>query len=136
MRDTFIVKSRISEIPGALDRVAAFGKNHELSEEMMSEIRLVIEEVVSNIIFYGYDDDQIHDIELKLELAGTMLRIQVEDGGRPFNPVQHAGTEKSGSLEEYEHGGMGLQLVRGIMDDISYVFINGRNRLLMGKNLI
>lgn len=135
MNTIITIKNAISEITGLLKKITGFGKKHNLSEEILSDIKLVVEEIVSNIIFYGFDDDAIHEIMITLEFSNRLITIRVEDQGKPFNPLTYNGKEAGSPLEDYEQGGMGILLIKELMDELEYEFRKGQNTLFMKKRI-
>lgn len=133
MSNTITITNDISEISGLLNSIMQFGMQNSVPEEILADIKLAVEEVVSNIIFYGFDDDAPHTILISPEVSDTVFVVCVEDDGKPFNPVSYYGKEAGSPLEEYEQGGMGLILIKELMDDIDYKFTGGKNTLCMKK---
>lgn len=130
-----VLTNKISEIPDFLKEVTGFAEKHTISQEILSDIKLALEEIVSNIIFYGFDDDSQHDIITSLTFKDDLVIISVEDEGKPFNPIEFTGTETGKPLEEYEHGGMGILLVKNLMHDMEYKRKHGKNLLVMKKRI-
>jgi anti-sigma regulatory factor (Ser/Thr protein kinase) len=95
----------------------------------------VLEEVLANVISYGYDDAGEHEIMLRLSCTGEEITAEVEDGGRPFNPLAAAPPDTSKSLEDRPVGGLGIHLVRALMDAVEYSQQQGRNLLVMKKRI-
>jgi anti-sigma regulatory factor (Ser/Thr protein kinase) len=124
----------IVEIGRLADRVRAFGREHNLSEELVWEIRLVLEEVVTNIISYGYEDRAEHIIVVCLSNSERDVTLSVEDDARPFNLLEHPVPDLELPLEDRGIGGMGIHLVRRIMDEITYTRAAGRNRIVMRRH--
>jgi anti-sigma regulatory factor (Ser/Thr protein kinase) len=83
-------------------------------------MHLVIDELLTNIISYAYLDDEKHDIEIKVELAANRLKVSMVDDGIPFNPLGKETPDTELSLEERKIGGLGIHLVREMMDRVSY----------------
>ena len=135
MTVTLTITNAIPEITGLQEKVAGLGKEHNLSEEIISDIKLVMEEAVSNIIFYGFDDDGVHEIIITLEFSDRLITIGIEDQGKPFNPLDNNGKAAGAPLEDYDQGGMGLIIIKELMDEIKYEYRKGINTLLMIKRL-
>lgn len=94
-----------------------------------------MEEAVSNIIFYAYDKDQMIEdaVLISLRFNGADLIIRVEDHGKPFDPTARLDPDITLSAEERPIGGLGIFLIKNIMDEVSYSREEGRNILLMSK---
>ncbi len=99
-------------------------------------LNLVLEEVVTNIIFYGYEDKNEHEININLSYKNKIIKVQIEDDGREFNPLQFPEPDMGKSIEESKIGGLGIHFVRKIMDDINYLRLDNKNRLTLTKHII
>ena len=88
---------------------------------------ITFDELLSNIISYAYTDDDEHEIDIKVELSGDRLIVTISDDGIPYNPFSTATPDTSLSVEEREIGGLGIHLVRNLMEEVSYQRKTGRN---------
>jgi serine/threonine-protein kinase RsbW len=122
-----------------IERVVAFaeqfGEAHQLPAEIVMTIHLVLDEVVANIINHGYDDHAEHQIRVTLALDESVLGIRVEDDGRPFDPLAAPPPDLDLPLEERPVGGLGIHIVRSVMDAVEYQRDGGRNVLTMRKTI-
>jgi serine/threonine-protein kinase RsbW len=100
----------------------------EASEHRLS---LVLEELVSNVVAYGYDDDSGHEIRIELDVNENVLTAVFIDDGRPFDPFKAQKPVMSGPIEERSVGGLGIHLVLTIMDNVGYERVDGHNRTTM-----
>jgi len=123
--------AELAKLSEALDQL---GTRYDLSPRTISEVNLALEEIVTNIISYGFDGPGDHRITICLSMEDRQLTSQVEDNGRPFDPLQVAEPDVTAALEDREPGGLGILLVRKLMDDVSYSRNGDRNVLLMKKN--
>jgi serine/threonine-protein kinase RsbW len=94
---------------------------------------LALEEILANIISYGYADDREHEITVSLDAQPGEVRVDVEDDGRPFNPLESPEPYTGDSLEDRPVGGLGIHLVRALMDGLEYRRQGDRNLLTMKK---
>jgi anti-sigma regulatory factor (Ser/Thr protein kinase) len=81
---------------------------------------LVIEELVTNTIKYGYDDAGAHAIALRVAYDEGRLFIEVRDDGRAFNPLEQAAPDTTLPAEQRDIGGLGIHLVRQMTDSVVY----------------
>ena len=128
-------KNQLSEIKRLGQIVAAFGARHHLPARVVFEVNLALEEILTNVISYGYEDSSEHQIRLTLALVGGELRAEVEDDGRPFNPIEAPEPEMDSPLEERPVGGLGIHLARKLMDRLAYRRQQDKNLLLMTKKI-
>lgn len=93
------------------------------------QAELVFEEIVTNVVRYGYDDQELHLVDVAVSVEGDDVVMVVSDDGKPFNPLERAAPEMPASLAEAHVGGLGIMLVRKAARDVSYERRDGRNVL-------
>ena len=130
------LKSELSELGRLAQIVAEFGQRHQLSSEAQFHTILALEEILSNVISYAYDDSKEHQISVCLLLEQGDLTVEVEDDGAPFDPLEAPEPDMQKPLKERPLGGLGIHLVRNVMDRLEYRRRDGRNLLIMTKNVI
>jgi anti-sigma regulatory factor (Ser/Thr protein kinase) len=125
-----------SEVERLSRLVEAFGEAEGIRPDLIFNVNLALDEVITNIIRYAHDDDhREHPIVVRLALEPGMLTAQVEDDGRAFNPLEAPTPDLNASIEERPIGGLGIHLVRSMMNSVEYRREDGRNVLIMKKNL-
>ena len=125
--------NRLTEIERLSHIVDAFCAAQELSPDLAYCINLSLDEVITNIIVHGYTDAQEHEIVTRLTLDGATIDVEIVDDGRPFNPMNVPPVEFVGDPLERPVGGLGLHLVRNLMDSMEYRYEHGRNVLVLRK---
>jgi sigma-B regulation protein RsbU (phosphoserine phosphatase) len=128
-----ILKNDTSEIGKLADAVAGFGKENSLTDDVIYDLNLALEEIVVNIISHGHEDKNEHQIIIYLELKDDEVILRVEDDGRPFDPMKIPEVDIEQPIEEREAGGLGIHLVRNLMDKVRYRREGGKNILIMSK---
>ena len=129
----FELKSKLSELKTLCRHLEDCGNAMKLPQKCLFEINLGLDELFTNIISYGFDDELEHQIKFALAKDKETLVVQVEDDGIPFNPLDAAGPVESQDLDSINIGGLGIHLVKKMMDDINYQRVEGRNRLILKK---
>jgi serine/threonine-protein kinase RsbW len=92
-------------------------------------VRLVIEELVVNVMRYGFDDRGAHRIELDVRTEPRRVVVTVEDDGRPFDPNSAPPPPLKEPRPERRVGGLGIFLVKKLSSELTYVRQNDRNRV-------
>ncbi|MEX2628375.1 MAG: ATP-binding protein [Tistlia sp.] len=101
---------------------------------LATTFELAFDEILANITSYAYDDpDAEHAIEVACRWDGATLSAEVVDEGRPFDPLAAPDPDLEAGLEERAVGGLGLFLVRQLMDEVAYRRDGPRNRLSFAK---
>jgi anti-sigma regulatory factor (Ser/Thr protein kinase) len=116
---------------GAL--VEEFVRRNQLPSAVQRALDLSLTEWITNIISYGYADAAEHWISIRLSLPPGAVRVEVEDDGRQFNPLTLPPADTSLPLEQRAIGGLGVPMIRKLMDDVEYRRENGRNIVTMFK---
>lgn len=131
-----LVKNDLEEIGRLAEQVEAFGELIGMSMKEIFEVNMSMDEIITNIISYGYDDGGEHQILVEITRDRKTLSILIEDDAKAFNPLADAPeADTESSLEDRKIGGLGIHLVKTVMNDVTYSWRNGRNRLVMKKEL-
>jgi anti-sigma regulatory factor (Ser/Thr protein kinase) len=117
----------------ALDRIEAGCRAAGLDEPTALEVRLVAEEVLTNIAKYAFDPGATPVAEVVLSVTGAEAILEFRDAGRPFDPLAQPPPDLDVPLEERSIGGLGLPLVRALVDEARYVREGPTNVLRLVK---
>ena len=127
------IENRIEELRRLAALVEEFGAGENWPPDLVFQVNLVLEEVAINIINYGHDGG-LHEIEIALTSELDALTIEVIDDGRAFDPTKDATVpDVTLPMEERSVGGLGVYLVRTMMDEMRYRREGGRNHLTLVK---
>lgn len=129
MSAEFRLKNDLADLARVAEELWSFCRDRGLSEEESADFRLVLDEVVSNTIRYGYADRDPHEITVRASVAGGRLTLEIEDDGRAFNPLEAPPPDVTLPIEEKPVGGLGLLLLRSVMDELDYRRSGERNVL-------
>jgi sigma-B regulation protein RsbU (phosphoserine phosphatase) len=114
------IPNQLSEIENVKVRFNEFSGQTGLSKNIRRKMNLVFDELLNNIISYAYDDQEPHMIMIDFELSGGRLTISIKDDGKPFNPFEMDAPDTTIGLKERQAGGLGIHLVRSLMDRAIY----------------
>ncbi len=103
-----------------------------LDEHAVWEVQLAVDEAATNVIQHSYAE-HIGTLSVRAETVAGELRISISDRGVPFNPLDVPEPDLESPLEERKTGGLGLYLMRKLMDRVEWHFGDGENVLLMTK---
>jgi anti-sigma regulatory factor (Ser/Thr protein kinase) len=128
-----LFERRFSNRPDDLSRVTEeavrFIEARGVGQRAVYLANLTIEEMGTNIIKYGYDDTAVHEILLRLEIHPDTLLLVLEDDGHEFNPLKAPQPDLDLPVEERVPGGLGIHLIRKLVEQMDYTRCGGRNRL-------
>jgi len=128
-RLTLTIKNGLEGLEAVGPKLDAFIEEHGLPAKSAYVIQLAVEEMVSNIIKYAFDDPADHDILLELRPEPDHVVVHVEDDGHEFNPADAPEPDTGASLADREIGGLGIHLIRSMADAVDYTRVRGRNIL-------
>lgn len=115
------VKNDLQEIERVSQFATEFAEETGLPERIEFAMNLALEEILVNIINYGYEDGAVHEVGVRIEIdADGALVLEVEDDARPFDPTNMPDVDLEESLEDRNIGGLGIHLVRTLFDDFEY----------------
>jgi serine/threonine-protein kinase RsbW len=134
-KDTIELVNDISELDRLNQIFHRLYTTQKIDEKTLFYLNLIGDELVTNIISYGYEDELEHIIYLHLVINPTQWTLIIQDDGLPFNPLEHAHPELLTSVEERPVGGLGIHFVNKIIDEISYERSEGCNIISMKKYL-
>ena len=130
-----ILLNRRPEIARLQEQLEEMGGRHGLPPRILHDVQLAVEEHLTNILKHGFDEQSDHPIRVRVSGKGTELRVEIEDEGRPFDPLKHPAPELSQPLEMRPVGGLGIYMMRKLMDRIEYHREGGKNLLVMIKEI-
>ena len=135
MEKKLVLINKVSEIEKLVLFVEELGEELNLPADLIFNLNLVLEEAVSNVILYAYPKDQTQEIYLSVKKEGNMLFFNLTDTGKEFDPTLMPEADITLSAEERQIGGLGIYLIRQIMNTVEYHRIEGKNVLILSKQL-
>ncbi len=129
------IKNDLAEIEGLFQALDQYGEAYHFSSKLLFDLHLVLDELLTNVIKYGYDDKGDHHIVVRLSSNPGEVVLQIEDDGQPFNPMTRNAPDTSQALEQKPIGGLGIHLVKTLMDTVEYTRENEKNILVLKKKL-
>ena len=121
------------EIARVAERIDEFCAAGEVEPAVAYAVNLALDELLSNIISYGYPDEEAHRIGLAVRRDGGALVVTIVDDSIAFDPRQVPETDTDAPLHERDPGGLGLLLVNTMMDSVDYRREDGRNVTILTK---
>jgi len=133
------VERIIANDAGGLEQVARLvdelAAAHHLPPGPVTDMQVALDEVLTNIVHYAYSDADVHDIRVRLSVSPDVFEAEVEDDGRPFDPLAIPPPQLQGALADRAVGGLGIHFVRRLMTDVRYAHVDNRNRLVLTRRL-
>ena len=132
--DELRLEPHLSEIPRLLDWAEARCRADGVADDLRLKMTLAIEEAVANVINHGLaGSPPPHRIAVRLDITAERIAAEILDNGRPFDPTGAPDPDLSLPLEQREPGGLGIHLIRQLMDRFDYRRCGDRNILRLQK---
>lgn len=124
---------RDEDLSRAREMALTLVRGQALAPAVAADLEVVLDEVLSSIVRHGFRDGREHEIRITLAVDGDVVVVTVEDDGPAFNPLTHPLPDRNTPLEGRTVGGLGIQLIRGLMDEVSHQRVGERNRLVLRR---
>ena len=135
LTETLTIKNDVHEVKRFSEFMKSAIEKLNVDTSLARQLRLAVEEAVVNVIDYAYPIDSEGDIIINMMYDGNTLRFKIIDTGVAFDPTAKQRTDTTLSAEDRQIGGLGILLVRELMDSINYERIDGKNILTLIKNI-
>lgn len=133
MRRSLLLHNDTRELPLLVEFIDGICRELGIARRESMSLQLAMEEAVVNIMQYAFKPDAQGNIEVYVECDADRLVFRLEDGGVAFDPTDVADADVSLSASEREIGGLGIYIIRQIMDRVEYCRTNDRNILRLTK---
>lgn len=133
MKKSLVIRNEINELNRVSCFVEEIGEEYQLAPDLVFSLNLVLEEAVSNIILYAYPKQVDKDIIIQTLYDKQSLIFTITDSGQPFDPTQVADADITLSSEERPIGGLGIFIIRQIMNEVEYQRVDGKNVFTLKK---
>ena len=131
-----IMKNEMTEVGRLRTFFFSVCREYGIDDETTKTLYLALEEWVANVIGYAYPKGMRGHVEVTADVSDGVLTLVIKDHGMPFDPTQQAEVDVDANLNDRAIGGLGIYLVRTIMDTVTYErTADGYNRLVLTKNV-
>jgi sigma-B regulation protein RsbU (phosphoserine phosphatase) len=108
-------------------------RSSKLNPDVADSLNLALEEAVVNVINYAYPEGTVGEVIIDAATNDTALTFTVTDSGKPFDPTAREEVDIDANVEDRPIGGLGIHLVRQIMDNVRYERRGEKNVLILTK---
>jgi len=126
---TFKIQNTFPEIEQICAEVNTLAQNNSFSEQLIFCLNVCLEEMLTNIVKYGYDDKGSHEIEVRLEIANEIITLTIIDDGHEFNPLTAEQPDVDTDIKHRQVGGIGIFLTCRMANKITYARKDDKNIL-------
>ncbi|MFZ4463385.1 MAG: ATP-binding protein [Bacteroidales bacterium] len=130
------IKNQLTQLEVLVNELEILSEEWELPMSISLNLNLVLEELITNTIFYGYEDQNEHFIQIEISIENQVITMRITDDGKEFNPLLMAEPDIELSVEERKIGGLGIHFVRKLMDEVTYFRSAEKNILTLKKSIL
>jgi len=115
-----VIKNSVENLPSLSEKITELCNNWNIPFESINKVNLVVEELVLNIISYGYSDDLSHDIIFDFRFEEKSISVSIIDDAKEFDPLDTNSADTNSEISERKIGGLGIHLVKNLTDSFTY----------------
>ena len=130
-----VIRNKVEELSRLEEFMDSVAEGCNMDPATATNINLALEEAVTNVVMYAYPEGTEGEVDIEATVVEGSVKFVISDDGIPFDPTAAPEADITLGVEERPIGGLGIFLVRKIMDSVEYRRENGRNRLIMIKNI-
>jgi serine/threonine-protein kinase RsbW len=127
------IPNRIEVMPSVVAMVETFGAEHGVPRIVVNDLNLALDEALNNIISHAYAPGAEGEIAVRILLRSGEIVAEIEDAGKPFDPLAAPAPDFSVPVRGRKPGGLGIYFMKSLMDHVAYVRRDGMNRLRLCK---
>jgi anti-sigma regulatory factor (Ser/Thr protein kinase) len=135
LNKSLFIGNQINELTRVAFFLEEIGEEWGLPMSLILSLNLVLEEALTNIISYGYDDIEEHSIEIIFTKTRNEFIICIADDGHEYDPTSKSDPDITLSAEDRPIGGLGIFLIKKIMEKVEYQRKNNKNYFILTKHL-
>jgi anti-sigma regulatory factor (Ser/Thr protein kinase) len=135
MEYTLTLHNDVQEVPLLARFINTISEENAMDMEMSKNINLAVEEAVVNVMNYAYPKGTVGEVRIDASVTDGLLTLLISDSGTPFDPTVKKDPDINLPAEKRAIGGLGILLVRQIMDTVTYRYTDGKNILTLVKKL-
>jgi anti-sigma regulatory factor (Ser/Thr protein kinase) len=128
------IRANVDGVAKVNEAFRGFAEARAVPDEVRRSMSAALDELLTNTIWYGATGGET-EVTVEGELSADRLMITVSDAGQPFDPFAQAPPDTTLSVDDRPVGGLGIHLVRHLMDDVSYERRSGRNVVVLTKRI-
>ena len=130
---TLTLPNDVQEVPQLATFVEEVCESHGVDMMTTMQLNLALEEAVVNVMTYGYPEGTKGYVDISVQAESDCLTFVISDSGQPFDPTTKGDVDTTLPAEQRSIGGLGIHLVKQLMDSIQYEYKDGHNTLTLKK---
>jgi serine/threonine-protein kinase RsbW len=127
------IRNNIADLAALTTAMERVGAEHGMPEQLLFQLQVALDEIVSNVIKYAWPEAGAHDIEIRITSRDDGVEVEIIDDGRMFDPRDAPKRDKPLPGQRPQPGGVGVQMTKQLVDRIGYARIGNRNHTTLTK---
>ena len=127
------IRNEIADLAILREALRQFGIEHAVARRTLMQLQVTLDEIVSNIIKYAWPEGGTHEVAVRMSTREDDIEIEVIDDGQPFDPRTVPAPEQSRPGRRRKPGGVGIHMVKQLVDDIEYFRSGSCNHIVLTK---
>ena len=128
-----VIRNEIAQLAIVSEAMERIGRDHALAPKALVQLQVALDEMVSNVIKYAWPEGGAHEIRIRITVTNGEVKIDISDDGRSFDPRSAELSARPPPGRRPRPGGVGLHMVKQMMDDLEYARIDGWNHSILTK---
>ena len=129
----FTIRNEIAELATLRVGLNRFCTAHAVAGKTVTQLQVVLDEIVSNIIKYAWPDGGKHELSVRISASAKSIQMEVVDDGQAFDPLTARAPDHTPPERRRRPGGVGIHITKQLVDDISYFRDHGCNHIVLTK---
>jgi serine/threonine-protein kinase RsbW len=129
-----VIRNDLSEIAIVRDALDQLGGELEVPARALMQLQVVLDELVSNVVKYSWPDGGDHELQVRITVNATGVSLDIFDDGQPFDPRGAPEPNAPIDGQRPRPGGVGIHMIKKLVDNLAYERIDGRNHTSLIKN--
>ena len=127
------IRNEIADLAILREALKQFCSEHAVARKTLMQLQVTLDEIVSNIIKYAWPAGGTHEVSVRMTASADGIQIEVVDDGQAFDPRTAPAPEQSRPGRRRKPGGVGIHMVKQLVDDIEYFRSGGCNHIVLTK---
>ena len=127
------IRNDVAELTILRDALDRLGEQFRIPSEPLRQLQVALDEMVSNVIKYAWPDGGVHEARVRITVRVDGVEVEIVDDGKMFDPLLAPAPERLPAGRRPKPGGVGIHMVKRLVDECAYARINGHNHLKLTK---
>jgi serine/threonine-protein kinase RsbW len=128
-----VIRNNVADLADVTTAMERVGAESRIPQNLLFQLQIVLDEMVSNVIKYAWPEGGLHEIEISITVRSDRIEVEIIDDGRMFDPRDAPQRDKPSPGKRLRPGGLGVQIAKQLVDRIDYARIGNRNRTTVTK---